>query len=75
MPLTCCTFAVSVTGVFSVTVDAEELSVVVVPITAGFAFTERLNVAPCTRSPLTAHRVTGTVCAADVEDAVSVRME
>ena len=44
-PLACCTVAVSVTGEFSEMVDAEEVSVVVVLMTAGFAFTVRLKVA------------------------------
>ena len=75
MPLDCFTVAVSVTGLFSLTEEEDADKVVVVPITAGFAFTPRLKVTVCTRSPLTAHRVTGTVCTAEVEDAVSVRIE
>jgi len=74
-PLLCFTDAVSVTGEFSLIVEADEERVVVVPITAGFAFTVSLIVAECTRSPLTAHTLTGTVCAAELDDAVSVRIE
>ena len=44
-PLACCTDAVSVTGEFSLMLEADDLSVVVVPITAGFALTVSLIVA------------------------------
>jgi len=44
-PLVCFTDAVKVTGELSLTVEVEELSVVVVPMTAGFAFTVSLIVA------------------------------
>ena len=45
MPLLCFTDAVSVTGDFSFTVDAEDLRLVVVPTTAGLAFVVSLMVA------------------------------
>ena len=73
--LVCCTFAVSVTAEFSATLEALEEREVVVLITAELAFTVRLNVALCTRSPLIAQSVTGTVWVLVVEEAVRVRIE
>ena len=75
VPLVCCTFAVRVTGEFSATLEALEEREVVVPITAELAFTVKLNVALCTRSPLIAQSVTGTVRVVVAEEAVKVRIE
>lgn len=60
-PLAGSTVAVRVTGAFSATLAADAASDVVVLTPAGLGFTVRLNVALCTRSPLIAHSVTGTV--------------
>lgn len=75
LPLVAVTVAVTVRGELCAIVEAEVVSVVVVPTTLGFGLTTRLKVALCTRSPLTAQRVTGMVADEEVDDALSVRIE
>jgi hypothetical protein len=75
LPLAGFTVAVSVTGEFWAMLEADAARDVVVLITPGLGLTVRLNVALCTRSPLIAHSVTGTVRATEVEDAVRTSVD
>jgi hypothetical protein len=75
LPLVARTADVSVTVEPWVRLDDEAERDVVVLLTPGFGVTVKLNVALCTRSPLMPHRVTGTVCEAEVEDAVRLRTD
>ena len=75
MPLAAVTPAVSVIAEPSVIEDDDAEREVDVSTTAEFAFKLRSNVMLCTRSPLTAHRLTGTVCTLVFAEAVNVRIE
>lgn len=76
VPLADFTVAVKFTAEPSVIEEDEEAREVAVLIRFDEpGVTVRLNVTLCTRSPLTAHNVTGTVCAKAVEEAASVSVE